>query len=152
MRTTPRFVMASILGGVAIILSTGQPVVSQQPPRGGVAVAAGSWSGTNLDALRQWDADVDRMTHTGDLVVMSRRGDRALAGRTHEYLAQVVAGIPVHGGGITRQLDRSVTVSLFGTMWCFRHQLLLSRPYLLQTKALTLRFRNRRCCRCNNRL
>ena len=116
MRTTPRFVMASILAGVVIILSTGQAVVSQQPPPGGVAVAAGSGYGTNLDALRQWDAAVDRMTQTGDLVVISRRADRALAGRTHEYLAQVVAGISVHGGGITRQLDRGMTVSLFGTM------------------------------------
>ena len=114
MRTTPRFVMASILAGVVVILSTGQVVVSQQPPPGRVAVAVGS--GTNLDALRQWDVAVDRMTQTGDLVVMSRRADRALAGHTHEYLAQVVAGIPVHGGGITRQLDRGMTVSLFGTM------------------------------------
>ena len=36
--------------------------------------------------------------------------------------------------------------------WCFRHQLLLSRPYLLQTKSLTPRFGDGRGCRCNNRL
>ena len=114
MRTAPRVVMASVLTGLVIVMSTSQDVVSQQPPPGGVAVAAGY--GTTLDALRQWDTAVDRMTRTGDLVVLSRRGDRALAGRTHEYLAQVVAGIPVHGGGMTRQLDRGVTVSLFGTM------------------------------------
>ena len=114
MRTAPRVVMASVLTGLVIVISTSQDVVSQSPRPGGVAVAAGY--GTNLDALRQWDAAVDRMTRTGDLVVMSRRGDRALAGRTHEYLAQVVAGIPVHGGGMARQLDRGVTVSLFGTL------------------------------------
>ena len=114
MRTAPQVVMASVLTGLVIVMSTSQDVVSQQPAPGGVAVAAGY--GTNLDALRQWDAAVDRMTHTGGLVVMSRRGDRALAGRTHEYLAQVVAGIPVYGGGMTRQLDRGVTVSLFGTL------------------------------------
>ena len=114
MRTAPRVVIASVLTGLVIVMSTSQDVVSQQPRPGGVAVAAGY--GTNLDALRQWDAAVDRMTQTGDLVVMSRRGDRALAGRTHEYLAQFVAGIPVHGGGVARQLDRGMTVSLFGTM------------------------------------
>ena len=114
MRTAPRVVMASVLTGLVIVMSTSQDVVSQQPRPGGVAVAAGY--GTNLDALRQWDAAVDRMTRTGDLVVMSRRSDRALGGRTHEYLAQFVAGIPVHGGGIARQLDRGMTVSLFGTM------------------------------------
>ena len=114
MRTAPRVVMASVLTGLVIVMSTSQDVVSQQPRPGGVAVAAGY--GTNLDALRQWDAAVDRMTRNGDLVVMSRRSDRALGGRTHEYLAQFVAGIPVHGGGIARQLDRGMTVSLFGTM------------------------------------
>ena len=114
MRTAPRGVMASVLTGLVIVMSTSQDVVSQQTPPGSVAVAAGY--GTNLNALRQWDAAVDQMTRTGDLVVLSRRADRALAGRTHEYLAQVVAGIPVHGGGIARQLDRGVTVSLFGTM------------------------------------
>ena len=114
MRTAPRVVMASVLTGLVIIMSTSQDVGSQPPSPGSVAVAAGY--GTNIDALRQWDAAVDRMTQTGDLVVLSRRGDRALAGHTHEYLAQVVAGIPVHGGGMTRQLDRGMTVSLFGTL------------------------------------
>lgn len=43
---------------------------------------------------------MDRMTRTGDLVVLSRRGDRALAGRTHEYLAQFVGGVRIHGAGV----------------------------------------------------
>ena len=67
MRTAPRVVMASILTGLVIVMSTSQDVVSQQPP-GRVAVAAGY--GTNRDALRQWDAAVNRMTQTGDLVVL----------------------------------------------------------------------------------
>ena len=46
----------------------------------------------------------------------SRRADGALAGRTHERLARHVAGMPVHGGGVSRQLDRGVTVSLLGTL------------------------------------
>ena len=39
-----------------------------------------------------------------------------LAGRTHEYLAQYVDGVPVHRAGVMRQLDRGVTVSLLGTL------------------------------------
>ena len=71
----------------------------------------------NVDELRQWDASVDGMARTGELVVMSRLGDASLDGRTHEYLAQHFAGIPVFGGGVSRQLDAGgVTVSLFGTV------------------------------------
>ena len=54
---------------------------------------------------------------TGDLVMMSWYADRVLPGRSHEHLAQHVAGIRVHGGGVSRQLDRGVTVSLLGTLY-----------------------------------
>ena len=49
---------------------------------------------------------------------MSRLNDASLEGRTHEYLAQYHAGVPVHGAGVSRQLDAAgVTVSLFGTLY-----------------------------------
>ena len=112
MGALPRLVVASAVTGV-LIVATGEDAGSQQP-RGVVPVAAGY--ATTLEELRQWDARVDRMIRAGDLVVVSRRDDRMLAGRTHEYLAQNVAGVPLHGGGIARQLDRGVTVSLLGTM------------------------------------
>ncbi len=80
-----------------------------------LSVAAGAAAG--VDELRQWDATVDGMARTGDLVVMSRLGDASLEERTHEYLAQHFAGIPVFGGGLSRQLDGAgVTLSLFGTL------------------------------------
>ena len=80
-----------------------------------VSIAAGQSLG--LDALRRWDATVHGMESTGNLVVMSRRSNASQEGRTHEYLAQYHAGIPVHGGGVSRQLDPDgVTVSLFGTL------------------------------------
>ena len=80
-----------------------------------LAVAAGH--AVDPDALRQWDATVDGMARTGDLVAMSHLNDPALAGRAHEYLAQHFGGIPVFGSGVSRQLDGSgVTVSLFGTL------------------------------------
>ncbi|MCY4508010.1 MAG: hypothetical protein OXG35_13785, partial [Acidobacteria bacterium] len=94
-------------------LAAAQDAATQQP--GPVSVTAGH--DTGVDALRQWDATVDRMTRNGGLVVTSRLDDRALPGRVHEYLAQVVDGVPVFGGGISRQLDAAgVTVSLLGTL------------------------------------
>ena len=72
---------------------------------------------TDIDALRHWDATVDGMARSGDLVALPGIDDRSSAGRTHEYLAQYFAGVPVFGGGVSRQLDAGgVTVSLFGTL------------------------------------
>ena len=112
MSTAARFVTALALSGV-VIMSTGERVTSQEPG-GAMSVSAGY--ATNVDELRQWDATVDGMTRTGELVVATRVADRLLARRVHEYLAQYVDGVPVHGGGVSRQLDRGVTVSLFGTI------------------------------------
>ena len=94
-------------------MATGQDARAQES--GVLSIAAGHAAG--IDDLRQWDATVDGMARTGDLVVVSHIGDAALEGRTHEYLAQYFAGIPVFGGGVSRQLDEAgVTVSLFGTL------------------------------------
>ena len=112
MGTASRFAVATALTGVAL-LSTGQEATSQRLP-GVVSVAAGY--ATNVDDLRRWDGAVDAMTRDGGLVVVSRRADRPLATRTHEYLAQYTGGVPVLGGGIARQLDRGATVSLLGTL------------------------------------
>lgn len=59
-------------------------------------------------------ATVDAMARAGDLVVVSRRADRLLPDRIHEYLAQYVDGVPVHGAGVSRQTRNGETVSLFG--------------------------------------
>ena len=94
-------------------MATGREVASQES--GAVSVMAGH--AVDLDALRQWDAMVDGLARTGELVAVSRLADPSIEGRTHEYLAQHHAGIPVYGGGVSRQLDAAgVTVSLFGTL------------------------------------
>ena len=112
MRIAPRIVIALALIGIAL-MATGHDATAQELDV--VSIAAGQALG--LDALRRWDATVYGMERTGELVVMSRRSDASLESRTHEYLAQYHAGIPVHGGGVSRQLDGSgVTVSLFGTL------------------------------------
>ncbi len=111
MRTFLRFVIASAVIGIAL-LTTAPETAAQE--FGAVSIAAGP---ADLDALRQWDATVDDMARTGRLVAVSRVNDPSLEGRTHDYLAQYHAGVPVHGAGVSRQLDRSgVTVSLFGTL------------------------------------
>ena len=113
MRTAPRLALASALVGAAL-LATEQDAASQEAA--GLSVAAGQAAG--VDELRQWDATVDGLARTGDLVAMPRLGDASLEGRTHEYLAQYYAGIPVFGAGVSRQLDAGgVTVSLFGTLY-----------------------------------
>lgn len=112
MSTAPRLVVASVLTGAAL-LTAGRDAASRQPP-GAVSVSAGYAAG--VDDLRRWDAAVDGMTRTGEFVVISRLDDERLPGREHEYAAQFFRGVPVHGGGVSRQLDRGVTVSLFGTL------------------------------------
>ena len=111
MQCISRFAGTWTVAGIVTLIAAGQHAAAQQP----VSVTAAS--GTDLDALRRWDTAVDRMTRTGDLVVTSRLDDRALAGRSHEYLAQAVDGVRVLGGGVSRQLDAGgATVSLLGTL------------------------------------
>ena len=113
MKTSLRIIISSTLLGGALV-TMGQDVASQEP--GVVTVVARETR--DLNALRQWDETLDGMVRNGDLVVTSRLGDASIEGRTHEYLAQHYAGIPVLGGGVSRQLDGSgVTVSLFGTLY-----------------------------------
>ena len=112
MRIAPRIVIALALIGTAPMATEHNATAQEQDI---VSSAAGESLG--VDALRQWDATVSGMEHAGNLVVMSRRSDAYAEGRTHEYLAQYHAGIPVHGGGVSRQLDPGgATVSLFGTL------------------------------------
>ncbi len=112
MKHVVRTGIAAALVGVALMASE-QDAASQESAM--LSISAGQAAG--VDELRQWDATVDGMARTGELVVMSRLADASLDGRTHEYLAQYFAGIPVFGGGVSRQLDASgVTVSLFGTL------------------------------------
>ena len=105
------FVRASCLVAVATLAGTGAG--AQQQDAVSVAVARNTVS---LDALQEWDAAIDRMIRDGDVAVASRLVDRTLPGRAHEYLAQTVNGVPVVGGGISRQLEAGVTLSLFGTL------------------------------------
>ena len=59
---------------------------------------------------------VDTLAAAGDLRLVSSQADRQLAGRTHDSFRQYHQGVPVHGGGITRQRGAAGTVSIFGTL------------------------------------
>ena len=63
--------------------------------------------------------------------------------------AQVLASLNHPGGGGDHRRYRP---GLGHACGCFRHQLLLSRPYLLLAKAFTPDFRNERSCQRYNRL
>ena len=92
---------------------------------------------TDASELRLLDAQVDALVRTDALVLASRQPDVSLSGRVHEAFQQYHAGVPVYGGGISRQLaNTGLTVSIFGTI----HQGidLDMTPQLAQHEALAL--------------
>ena len=102
---------------VGVTATAGGLATAQVPPGssgGAVPVAVGS--GAAPAELRAWDTRIDAMLRTGELVVATRTTDPALPGRTHEYAAQLVGGVPLLGAGVTRQFEGGVTVSAFGTL------------------------------------
>ena len=98
-------------------LAASVPAAAQVPPGGAATVVPVEvGSGATPGELQAWDARIDGMLRTGELVVASRTEDPTLPGRSHEYLAQLVGGVPVLGAGLTRQFDRGATMSAFGTL------------------------------------
>ena len=112
MTNAARIFLPPFLAGVALV-ATGQDATSQEP---GGAVSLSAGYATSIAELQQWDAEIDAMVRIDDLVEMSLLEDERLPGREHQYVAQFFQGVPVFGGGVSRQLDRGVTVSLFGTL------------------------------------
>ena len=99
MRKTTRFLTTTL---AVVLLFTASGAAQFQP-----------WNPDGFDQPID-AATVDAMTRTGDLVIVSRRVDRLLPDRIHEYLAQHLDGVPVHGAGVSRQMRNGETVSLFG--------------------------------------
>ena len=101
---------------VWMVAVSGGPAAAQVPPGPGTAIPVAVGAEAAPGELQAWDARLDGMIRTGQLVVMSRTDDPTLADRTHEYAAQFVGGVPVLGAGVTRQFASGVTVSAFGTL------------------------------------
>lgn len=72
---------------------------------------------TEPDAVRAWDARLERMLREGELRIRSREQDTVLGGRSHERLQQWHRGVPVVGADVTRQLENGLTLSIFGTLF-----------------------------------
>ena len=99
-----------------VAASSGGLAAAQVPPGPGTAIPVAVGSEATPGELQAWDARLDGMVRTGQLVVISRTDDPTLADRTHEYAAQFVGGVPVLGAGVTRQFVGGATVSAFGTL------------------------------------
>ena len=104
------------VGLIAWAAASGGSAAAQVPPGPGTAVPVAVGSEAAPGELQAWDARLDGMIRSGQLVVMSRLDDPTLVDRTHEYAAQFIGGVPVQGAGVTRQFANGVTVSAFGTL------------------------------------
>jgi hypothetical protein len=79
---------------------------------GRIAVYAASPS-----ELQTWDSTIDRMVRSRQLIAVDFRPDPDIDGRVHEDLLQYYQGIPVYGGGLSRQTAQAVPVSIIGTLF-----------------------------------
>ena len=130
MRTLTTTALAVTLTGAGLVTVAGQEPAS----RLALNIMALSAT-TDASELRLLDAQVDALVRADALVLASQQPDVSLSGRVHETFQQYHAGVPVYGGGISRQLaNTGLTVSIFGTI----HQGidLDMTPQLAQTEAL----------------
>ena len=93
----------------------GAPSAAAPPDRGRLVPIAAS-AADDPAGLRAWDAWVDALAGSDALVLQARRADRRVRGRVHESFAQYHRGVPVQGGGVSRQRARGETVSIFGAV------------------------------------
>ena len=70
-----------------------------------------------LTATRDWDNTVNRMVRSRELQVRLEREDTLIQGRTIEQLDQLYKGVRVWGGSVSRQLEGSIAISIFGTLY-----------------------------------
>ena len=73
-------------------------------------------SAADMSALRRADELVDALARADELTPTSLLPDRYLPRRLHESFRQVHEGVPVRGGGVSRQFADGATVSIFGTL------------------------------------
>ena len=101
--------------GLVAIAALAVPVAGMagQEPAGRREITV---TGTQLAELRRTDQLIDALERIDELVLTSRSPDRYLPDRVHEGFMQYHDGVPVLGGGLSRQLAGGVTVSVFGTL------------------------------------
>lgn len=110
-----RFAFVVFVGFV--VLHLGLPRVSTQgmQTQGGPQVLAITPT-TDAD-IRLWDDQITTMLRADSLRALIQREDTVMPSRQHERLAQFHDGIPIFGAEVTRQTDRGVAVSMYGTLY-----------------------------------
>ena len=110
MQKRQKAVRALIAAGVLAVPAVG---LAGQEPAARLEIAV---TETRISELRRADEMVDAMTRADELLLVSRTPDRYLSERVHEGFLQYHEGVPVVGGGVSRQLAGGVSVSIFGTL------------------------------------
>ena len=96
--------VVAIAATVATLAAGGLITAAGQEPAERLAMEIRAMSATtDVSELRRLDALVDAMARTDELVPASRQADRHMLGRVHESFMQYHQGVPVHGGGVSRQ-------------------------------------------------
>ena len=108
-----RFVPLAVLAWLSFGSPPGHAQAVPQPVFPGRQTFAVTATQADLPRV---DSMVDTLAAAGDLRLVSSQADRQLAGRTHDSFQQYHQGVPVHGGGVTRQRGTAGTVSIFGTI------------------------------------
>ena len=102
-----------------LVLTAGGPpgtLFGQEPAQEPVRTFATSVDIHGVTAV-QAAALVDTLALNGDLRLVSSRADRYRVDRQHDTFRQFHLGVPVRGGGITRQRDTVGPISFFGTIY-----------------------------------
>ena len=104
-----------VVGGfvAAVVLAASVVGAAGQAPAGGREIAAAAAAGASM---RRTENLVRALVRNDELVLASRTPDRYLPARVHENFLQYHGGVPVQGGGMSRQRDGGLTVSIFGTL------------------------------------
>ena len=72
---------------------------------------------TEAPARDEWDQRIAQMLKVGDAVMKDSTADTLGKARTLQHLAQLYKGVGVFGGDITRVVENTQTVSVFGTIY-----------------------------------
>jgi bacillolysin len=105
--------LATGLVFVWLLIHAAAPGTAVAQGRGGPTRVA---TGSNQN-IRQWDSLIDSLQRSGELRLRQHRTDGLIAGREHDRLDQYYKGVRVFGGDVARQMERGLTVSLFGTIY-----------------------------------
>ena len=102
------FLGAPVIGTLMLSMTTASSAL--QSTSGPLSIAA-----TQALAVRQANDLVNRMVQDDRLRVRHVVTDPLVPGRSHERLAQFQHGVRVFGGDVTRQTERGLARSIFGT-------------------------------------